>query len=146
MEITMKTIENKFAPEINEMVSDVISNYPDEVKKRLLELRELIYATAEKEERVNQIQETLKWGEPSYITVNPKTGTTIRIDWKESDPERYSLYLNCKTSLIEMIRMMYPNTFEFEGTRGIHMRLAEDLPRTELIEVIRMAFTYHLNK
>ncbi len=50
----------------NPAVADVFNNYPPEMRKKLLFLRALIFETAA-ELDVGEIEETLKWGEPSYI-------------------------------------------------------------------------------
>ncbi len=47
-------------------------------------LRHLVLETASETEGVNKLEETLKWGEPSYLT---KNGSTIRMDWKKSKPD-----------------------------------------------------------
>ncbi len=60
----------------NPQVLEVISKYPKKAKERLTELQLLVFEVAE-ENGVKEIEETLKWGEPSYIS---KHGSTIRMD------------------------------------------------------------------
>ncbi len=99
--------------------SDVINkydSYPSDIRVRLLELRELIYEVANDEESIGAIEETLKWNEPSYIS---KNGSTLRIDWKRSKPNQYSMYFNCKTRLVETFRELLSDRFQFEGNREI---------------------------
>jgi hypothetical protein len=55
--------------------------YPEAVREKLLILRDLIIETAREIEGVDELNETLKWGEPSFLA---KKGSTIRIDWKET--------------------------------------------------------------
>ena len=43
-------------------------------------------------EGVGEIEEALKWGEPSYLTSKTKSGGRIRIAWKKSHGEQYSIY------------------------------------------------------
>ena len=38
------------------------------MRKKLLHLRQIILDTASETEGVNELEETLKWGEPSYLT------------------------------------------------------------------------------
>jgi len=57
--------------------------YPKEVRNKLEYLRKLIIETATEIETIEEIEETLKWGEPSYLV---KKGSTIRIDWKAKTP------------------------------------------------------------
>lgn len=55
-------------------------------RQALLEVRELIFDVATKDPRIGPIQETLLWGEPAYVTTNPKTGSTSRQSPKRSKP------------------------------------------------------------
>jgi hypothetical protein len=64
-------------------------------------LRQLILDTAIETEGVVHVDETVKWGEPSYIT---KKGSTIRIGWKQSNPDQYAMYFNCNTKLIDTFK------------------------------------------
>ena len=49
----------------------------------MLQLRQRIFAVAEAE-GVGSLDETLKWGEPAYLT-RPRRGTTIRLGSNSSD-------------------------------------------------------------
>lgn len=51
--------------------------YPADVRRRMLALRELVLKTAVRTPGVGDIDETLKWGEPAYVTVN-KAGSTVQ--------------------------------------------------------------------
>ena len=68
----------------NPQVAAVFNNYPEKMRERLLFLRQLILETAAITEGVGQLEETLKWGEPSYLTPTTKSGSTVRIAWKPS--------------------------------------------------------------
>src|SRR5438445_2223082 len=83
-------------------VEAVFRAYPDGVRKRLLALRRLIFDTAVATIGVGRIEETLKWGQPSYLTVNPRSGSTIRID--QVPPGGYALYVHCQTNLVATFR------------------------------------------
>ena len=52
----------------NPQVAAVFNNYPENMRKKLMFLRELIFDTAAATEGVGKLEETLKWGEPSYLT------------------------------------------------------------------------------
>lgn len=56
-------------------------NYPDWAQKKLLFIRELILEVASEINGTPEVEETLKWGEPSYLT---EQGSTIRMDWKKA--------------------------------------------------------------
>ena len=59
----------------NDTVS-VLSGYPAALRDALLELRALILEVALETEAVGRLEETLKWGQPSYLTPATKSGTT----------------------------------------------------------------------
>jgi len=59
--------------------------YPLKVMERLTYLRKLILEVAAKSEAIFELEEMLKWGEPSYLA---KKGSTIRIDWKAKAPDQ----------------------------------------------------------
>jgi hypothetical protein len=123
----------------NPAVADVFNNYPPEMRKKLLFLRALIFETAV-ELNAGEIEETLKWGEPSYIA---KQGSTIRMDWKPRAPEYYALYFNCKTTLVETFEALYGNLFCYEGNRAIIFTRLELIPVKQLKHCIALSLQYH---
>ena len=78
---------------MNKIVKDKFEAYPNSVREKMLSLRKLIYKVAKETNGVGELEETLKWGEPSYLTSKTKSGTTIRIDWKRKNPDQYAIYL-----------------------------------------------------
>src|SRR6266702_3123193 len=68
-------------------VDAVFNAYPKPIKARLLALRRLIFDTAKTTKGVGALLETLKWGQPSYLTAETKSGSTIRIDEAKSGDE-----------------------------------------------------------
>ncbi|CTQ53714.1 hypothetical protein LP7551_02239 [Roseibium album] len=129
----------------NPEVLRMIETYPDELRSALLELRSIIFETAEQNDNVGVLEETLKWGQPSYLTVRPKSGTTIRIDQDKSDSGDYAFYVNCQSSLVSEWRAMYPHLI-FGGDRSVHFRLDGPIPKEEISQMITMALTYHVGK
>lgn len=75
-------------------VKQKFDSYPDHIKPKMERLRELIYEVAEATEDVGELEETLKWSEPAYLTSQTKSGTTIRIDWKEKNPDQIGMYVS----------------------------------------------------
>ncbi len=127
----------------NPAVAAVFSKYPEEVREKMLALRALILETAEEIEGITAIEETLKWGEPSYLA---KKGSTIRIDWKAKNPDQYAMYLQCTSKLIPTFKLMYHNIFEFEGSRAVVFPLEKNIPKSELKKCIAIALQYHTLK
>jgi hypothetical protein len=131
---------------IDKGVKGKFEAYPEHVRPKMDRLRELIYEVAEQTEGVGEIEETLKWSEPAYLTKRPKSGTTVRIDWKEKSPEQIGMYVNCNTSLVETYRTMFGGELQFEGDRAILLPVDTALPEKELRICIQMALRYHLDK
>jgi hypothetical protein len=127
-------------------VSAVFSAYPKPINAKLLALRRLIFDTAKLTEGVGALEETLKWGQPSYLTPETKSGSTIRIDQVKSAANKYAIFFHCQTDLVETFRELYPSEFSYEGNRGILLDAAEKLPEPALRHCVALALTYHLNK
>lgn len=125
----------------NEKVKDRFLLYPSNIRIKLLYIRQLILDIADQNEEISSIEETVKWGEPSYLASN-KVGSTIRIDWKKSSPEYYFLYFNCKTSIIAIIKNLYGDLFKYSGNRAIMFHIQEKLPLEELSEAIKIGLLY----
>ena len=113
--------------------------YPDSVRDKMQFLKELVINTAE-EAGIEQMELTLKWGEPSFVT---KNGSTLRIDWKEKTPEQYAMYFQCTTRLVNTFRIVFEQKFQVEGNRAIVFQLNQKIPVLELKECIKASLTYH---
>lgn len=124
----------------NPEVQIVFDRYPDWAREKLLVLRELIVETAKETEDITALEETLKWGEPSYLT---KNGSTIRMDWKSKTPDQYALYFKCTSRLVETFKVTFKNVFECEGKRALIFQKDTEIPVEELKHCIRAALTYH---
>jgi len=132
--------------EKNSEVAAVFASYPPKFRRKLLALRRLILKTAKSIEGVGRIEETLKWGEPAYLTSETRSGSTIRIAWKRSRPTQYAMYFHCQTQLIERFRELFPDSFRFDGKRAIVFDEDDEVPTKQLSACIEIALTYHLNK
>ena len=107
-------------------------------------LRQLIFETAARTEGVGELEETLKWGQPAYLTSQSKSGSTIRIDRKPA--ALCAIYFHCQTNLIETFRSIFPYEFKYEGNRAIVFNEDDDVPVDELRHCISIALTYHRDK
>jgi len=132
----MKDLQIKSNPE----VEAVFNNYPEQVREKMLKLRRLILETANEEEHILEIEETLKWGEPAYLT---KTGSTIRIDWKEKNPDQYAIYFKCTSKLVPTFKALYSDFFTFEGNRAIVFKMNDRIPEIEVKNCIATGLSYH---
>jgi len=125
-------------------VYSIFSKYPVHVNEKLQFLRKLILDTASETESIDKITETLKWGEPGYITDG---GSTVRIGWKKSSPDQYAMYFNCKTRLVDTFKERYKNTFSYEGNRAIIFYMDNNIiPVNEVKHCIELSLTYHSRK
>ncbi len=124
----------------NPNVEAVFANYPDLVRKKMQDLRELVIETAKEIEGISSVEETLKWGEPSFLT---KNGSTLRMDWKAKKPQQYAMYFKCTSRLVQTFKIVFSDIFQYEGNRAIVFQLDQNIPREELKECIRAALTYH---
>ena len=125
-------------------VEAVFGAYPKPVKAKLQALRRLILDTAKSTKGVGALEETLKWGQPSYLTPETKSGSTIRIDQVKPEPGQYAVYFHCQTNLVETFRELYPE-LRFSGNRAILLDAKEKLPEAALRHCVALALTYHLN-
>jgi hypothetical protein len=126
-------------------VEAAFDGYPKPLKAKLLVLRRLIFDTAEATQGVGSLQETLKWGQPSYLTTQTKSGSTIRIDQVKPSVDRYAVYFHCQTDLVETFRELYPE-LSYGGNRSILLDANDEVPETALGHCVALALTYHLNK
>ena len=119
MENSFPNITIQTQPEVKE----VFDRYPEGIRSKMNHLRSLILSAAEELPDVMEIEESLKWGEPSYAT---KKGSPIRIDWKERSPDTYAIYFNCSSKLVPTFRTLFADLFHYEGNRALHFGLGEN--------------------
>jgi hypothetical protein len=142
----MNKISNNLKEINNPEVEEVFKSYPNKIRTKLMFLRQLIFETASETERVGEIEETLKWGEPSYLTPKSKSGSTIRIDRIKTQENHYAMYFKCTADLVTAFKEKYPTKFKNGGTRSIIFNIDDEIPVKELKNCIALALTYHLNK
>jgi hypothetical protein len=127
-------------------IAEALGRYPEPVRLQLLEVRDLVFAVAAETEGVGPLTETLKWGEPAYLTETSRSGTTIRLGASKSAPDQCAVFVNCQTMLIDTFRTLFANDFTFEGNRALIIPATDDFPREPLALCLRAALTYHRQK
>ncbi len=137
---------NAQRPFKNKAVAKVFAAYPGTIRAKLVALRDTIFDTAETIDGVGPLEETLKWGQPSYLTSKTGTGSTIRIDRVKSDDSRIAIYFHCHTDLVATFRELYPKQMEYGGNRSILLDAAAKIPEKALRHCIGLALTYHARK
>ncbi|MFT4121955.1 DUF1801 domain-containing protein [Bradyrhizobium sp.] len=133
------------APPLPREVSRAFAAFPAPIGKRLLWVRELIFATAAAQDEVGRITETLKWGEPAYLTDETGSGSTIRLG-RLKDSEHAAILFNCKTTLIDTFRERFPGEFEYRQTRALLLPVSGRLSKQPLSVCLSLALTYHLDR
>lgn len=123
---------------------DALSGLPGHLKEKLFSLRELILETADENPAIGPLEETLKWGEPAFLTSATKSGTTIRINRHDKDDNQYAIYVHCQTDLLDRYRQLYGDTLTFDGNRAVVFNVADRMPQEAVKHCIAMALTYHL--
>lgn len=118
-------------------VQEVFNQYPINATKQLYQIRDLIYGIAQEYDIV--ISETLKWGEPSYVS---PIGSTIRLGWKSQTPDNYYLYFNCKTTLVETIKEVYGEQFVYQGNRALVFTLGQARNEDALAHCLSLSLRY----
>ena len=104
-------------------------------------MRKPILKTAADLDLDSGLEETLKWGEPSYV--GPK-GSAVRLSWKQKDPDRYRLCFHCQTTLVATFREVHPDAFDYEDNRAMVFNIADTSPYpSELRDCIGAALRYH---
>ncbi len=142
---TKKRLNHRPAPS-DPKVAAAFSSYPIRLRMKLLALRKLILDTARTTNGVGALEETLKWGQVSYLTGESKSGSTIRIDHVKSEPDKYALYFHCQTNLVATFRELYPDKWSYGGNRCILLSVEDKVDEAALRHCIALALTYHLNK
>lgn len=131
---------DKLKINIHAAVEKVFAAYPPAVCDKMKLLRDLVIETAKETEGLTELEITLKWGEPAFVT---KHGSTLRMDWKTKTPDQYAMYFQCTSRLVETFRLLFANKFTFEGNRAIVFKLAQKLPVKELKACIKASLMYH---
>ena len=122
-------------------VDAVISGYPAATRDGVMALRGLIYEVARTLPDIGPLDETLKWGQPSYLT--PKhAGSTLRIG-----PHRdaaFAIYAHCQTTIIASYAQAFPGWDRIDGNRAVLFDTPDQIEPERLSHLIRHALTYHL--
>lgn len=119
---------------------------PAGARESLLALRATIFDVAAANPAVGRIEETLKWGQPAYLTAETGSGSTIRLGVPRSAAHDYALFVNCNTDLTRQFAEIYPDVFTYEGTRALLFKSGETRDAEALKHCIGLALTYHVRK
>ncbi|EDQ06767.1 hypothetical protein DSM14862_00510 [Sulfitobacter indolifex] len=124
----------------NDAVKNTFAGFSETVRPGLLELRRLIFDVAETE-NVGRIEETLKWGQPAYLTPESKSGTTLRLGVPKAGG--YALFVHCQTTIIPDARAVFADAFTYDGNRAVLFNAQSEIAIAPLALLIAQALTYH---
>ncbi|MEM7738491.1 MAG: DUF1801 domain-containing protein [Deinococcota bacterium] len=133
-------------PDMPADVKTVFDSYPQPQRTYLNHLRNLIFEVAAETEGVGKLEETLKWGQPSYLTTASKSGSTIRLGIHDDD--HYALYVHCQSKLLSRFRDIYGSLLTYDGKRALVLKgdLQQDAIQLAAIQhCIILALTYHIS-
>lgn len=123
-------------------VAAAFDAFPDEARPGLLAMRDLIFEVAAETDGVGALEETLKWGQPAYLTPETKSGSTIRLGAPQDGGA--ALYAHCQTTIISDFRGLFPDEFSYEGNRAVRFAEDDDLKPEALSLLIKSALTNHV--
>jgi len=107
-------------------------------------LKGLIHEVAARSPEIGRLEESLKWGEPSFTPVKRNVGSSVRIQTRANGDT--ALMFICHTNLVEEFRGLYPATLAFEGNRAIVLAKDAAVDLEALSHCIALALTYKLRR
>ena len=125
--------------DIPDAIFQVFASMPADVATTLRAARLDILRAAAASDEVGQLDETLKWGEPAYLTCAPKTGTTLRLGLIGGQA---AVMVPCSTTIIDDARAIFGPLPELSGKRGLVL----GGQRQVFDYVADAALHYHLHK
>eukprot|EP00003_Mantamonas_plastica_P008711 TRINITY_DN17768_c0_g1_i1.p1 TRINITY_DN17768_c0_g1~~TRINITY_DN17768_c0_g1_i1.p1 ORF type:complete len:172 (+),score=47.92 TRINITY_DN17768_c0_g1_i1:144-659(+) len=141
-----RKVENNDEPLITKGVEEVFSQYPDDVQEMMRKIRTIIFRVARELDEIGELEETLKWGQPSWLPKKAKVGSAVRIAKEKSTPGDFAVLFKCTSKLVETFRERFSDsTLRFQDNRAIIFNAGDEIP-PELAECIRLTLTYHLWK
>lgn len=107
----------------------------------VMRLRDLVFEVAHETPEAGAIEEALRWGQPSYLTPETKSGTTIRLG--PSKVGGFAIFTHCQSRVIPAFRELVGDAFCYDGNRAVLFRDVGDIQVAPLAILIRHALTYH---
>lgn len=129
-------------PFADDKVKAAYDAFPAGAREMTLTLRDLIFSVASDNPQVGEIEETLKWGQPSYLTPQTKSGSTLRIGVPKQGGA--ALFAHCATDIISTYASTFPGSDRIEGNRAVIFTTADDIVPMRLRLLIYHGLTYHL--
>jgi hypothetical protein len=125
-------------PTIPAPVRAAFDAIPATPRTTLLDARAAILAAAE-ETGTGPLTETLKWGEPAYLTETTRAGSTVRLGLVKGEA---AALFHCQTTLVDSFRADFP-ALRCDGNRAV---LLDGADAQDLALCFQRALTYHRDK
>ena len=123
---------------------DQIRRWPEPAQSRLQTMRALFHDVAAMAD-IGPLDESLKWGQPAWRPLTPRTGSTLRLNWSEAAPGSIMAYVDCKTDLAGQMQTRFPNLPGNDGRRALQFDIAANNDDA-LWHLAHLTFTYHRAK
>lgn len=123
-------------------VAEAYAAFPPLEREKLLTLRQLIFDVAARDPQVGPLEETLKWGQPAYLTPATKSGTTLRLGIPKTGG--YAIFCHCQTTVISDFKALFGDAFVYDGHRAVLFSTDDDLPIDKAALLVSAALRYHL--
>ncbi|WP_406646991.1 DUF1801 domain-containing protein [Aliisedimentitalea scapharcae] len=131
-------------PFSSDLVQAVFDSSEPEAREGMLALRQLIFETAANLPKVGPVTEALRWGQPSYITEQTKSGTPIRLGVPKTGG--FALFVHCQSRVIPEFQQKFPAWDRVEGTRAVLFSKAADIESLRHGWLVERALTYKLTR
>lgn len=123
-------------------VESAFAAFPADAQKTAFALRDLIFEVAAQTPQAGPIEETLRWGQPAYLTSKTKAGSTLRIGLMKTG--EVAIFAHCATTIISTYAATFPEMDRIEGNRAVVFANVDDIVPERLRLLIRHGLTYHL--
>ena len=121
-------------------VAAAMDALPEDARPLLMQARAAIFRSA-RTVGAGALHETLKWGQPAYLTAASKSGTTVRLGLVGGAP---AVLFHCQTTLVDGFRRDLPEAFAYSGNRALILAPAFDPAALDIC--LGRALTYHRDK
>ncbi len=122
-----------------------IENWPANAQKHFARTRCIVHDIAETAD-IGALDEALKWGQPAWRPKRPRVGSTLRVDWSPTTPDRLLAFVDCKTDLAQQMDTRFPGQFHNDGRRALGFALNTPLDEDAVWQLAHLTLTYHRAK
>ena len=124
----------------DEKMAGVFEAFEPDARASLLAVRGVIFDLAGEMADVEGVEESLKWGQPSYVP-RPKTGTPIRLGLTKSDTP--AIFVHCQTTLVSDLASDNAYGLETIDNRAVVLPSGDLAGHPGLRGFVRAALMYH---